>query len=69
MAKDNTGQQILTWLDGGFFLTLGVWIVGNLEYNVGVSALSYSFALIIAFVLFLVAGLCWITVAAAVRHH
>ena len=69
MAKENTGQLILTWMAGGLFLLVGVWIVGNLEINVGVSWASYAFAMLIAFVFFLVAGLCWITVSTGVRHH
>ena len=69
MAREKTEQLILTWLVGGFFLLLGVWIVGNLELNVGVTWVSYAFAMIIAFVLFLVAGLCWITVSVGVRHR
>jgi uncharacterized membrane protein len=68
MAKEKTEQLILTWLAGGFFLLLGVWIVSNLELNIGVSWVSYVFALLISFVLFLVAGLCWVTVSVGVHH-
>lgn len=68
MAKEKTEQLILTWIAGGFFLLIGIWIIGNLEINVGVSGLSYAFAMLIAFVLLLVAGLCWITVSVGVRH-
>jgi uncharacterized membrane protein len=68
MAREKTEQLILTWLAGGFFLLLGVWIVSNLELNIGVSWVSYVFALLISFVLFLVAGLCWVTVSVGVHH-
>ena len=69
MAREKTEQLILTWMIGGFFLLLAVWIVGNLELNVGVSWLSYACAMLIAFVLLLVGGLCWITVSVGVRHR
>ena len=69
MAREKTEQLILTWMIGGFFLLLAVWIVGNLELNVGVSWLSYAFAMLIAFVLLLVGGLCWITVSVGVRQR
>ena len=69
MAREKTEQLILTWLVGGFFLLIGIWIIGNLELNVGVSMVSYAFAMIIAFVLLLVAGLCWITVSVGVRQR
>lgn len=69
MVREKTEQLILTWMAGGLFLLLGAWIVGNLELNIGVSWVSYVFALLIAFVLFLVAGLCWITVSIGVRHR
>ncbi len=69
MTKEKTEQLIITWMAGGFFLLVGTWIVSNLELNLGVSWLSYVFALLIAFVLFLVAGLCWITVSIGIKHH
>jgi len=56
------------WVLGGVLLLLGTWIVQNLEFNVGVSGFSYILALLIAFVIFLLAGLCWISVAVATRH-
>ena len=56
------------WVLGGVFMLLGTWIIQNLEFNVGVSSISYVLALLIAFVLFLLAGLSWISVAVATRH-
>ncbi|RLJ08927.1 MAG: hypothetical protein DRP13_00330 [Candidatus Aenigmatarchaeota archaeon] len=64
-----TGKLVFTWIMGSFFLLAGVWIVRNLEMNIGVNEFQYLFALIIAFVLILVAGLCWISVAVATRHE
>jgi hypothetical protein len=45
-----------------------VWIVQNLQLNVGVSEFQYGLALVIALILFLVAGLCWISVAVATKQ-
>jgi hypothetical protein len=56
------------WILGGMFMLLGTWIVQNLELNVGVSGFSYVLAMLIALVLFLLAGLAWISVAVATRH-
>jgi len=42
-------------------------ISGHLEKGLGVSDLSFSFALLISFVLFLLGGLLWISVAVAVK--
>jgi hypothetical protein len=56
------------WILGGVFMLLGTWIIQNLEFNVGVSSVSYALAILISFVLFLLAGLAWISVAVATRH-
>ncbi len=56
------------WVLGGLFMLFGVWIVQNLQLNIGVSEASYVLAMIVAFILFLAAGLCWISVAVATRH-
>ncbi len=61
-------KLVSVWIAGGIFLLLGSWIVQNLRLDVGVSYLSYGFAMAIAFLLFLVAGLCWISVAVATRR-
>ena len=57
-----------TWIAGGIFLLAGTWIVNNLRLETGVSDLSYALALVIAFILFLIAGLCWINVSVAAKH-
>jgi len=62
-------KLVLTWVAGGFFLLAGSWIINNLELNIGVSYLSYFIALLIAFIFFLIAGLCWINVASSIRGH
>jgi hypothetical protein len=64
-----SAKLVLAWIIGGLFLLGGVWITQNLELNVGVSEFQYALALVIAFVLMLMAGLCWISVAVATRHE
>ncbi|MHA2065760.1 MAG: hypothetical protein ACXABY_15390 [Candidatus Thorarchaeota archaeon] len=54
---------------GGFFMLIGVWIVNNLEMNIGVSQVSYILALIVALIFILIAGLMWINVASGLKHH
>jgi hypothetical protein len=61
--------MVAVWILGGLFLLGGTWIVQNLQLNIGVSELQYAIALIIALVLFLMAGLCWISVAVATRQE
>ena len=63
-----SSKLVVTWIAGGFFLLIGNWIVNNLEMNIGVSVVSYVIALLVALIFFLIAGLCWINVAAGVRH-
>jgi hypothetical protein len=56
------------WILGALFLLAGTWIVSNLRLDIGVSELSFVLALVIAFILYLVGGLLWISVAVATRH-
>ena len=56
-----------SWVLGAAMLLAGTWIMGNLELTVGVSDYSYALAFLVAFILFLVAGLLWISVAVATR--
>ena len=64
-----SAKLVMAWIIGGLFLLGGVWIVQNLELNVGVGEFQYTLALLIALVLFLISGLCWISVAVATRQE
>ncbi len=64
-----SAKLVITWIVGGFFLLAGTWIIQNLRIDVGVNELQYVIALIVAFILFLVTGLAWISVAVATRHE
>jgi len=61
-------KLVVAWVLGAAFMLSGTWIIQNLEYNVGVSGFSYAVAILIAFLMFLLAGLAWISVAVATRH-
>ena len=60
--------MVMAWILGGLLLLGGTWIVQNLQLNVGVTEFQYGLALVIALILFLIAGLCWISVAVATRQ-
>lgn len=58
------------WILGTISIFLGVRIVGTVEKStLGVTPLRYYLALIISFVLILIGGLLWISVAGAVREE
>lgn len=60
-------KLIGVWFIGAFFLLAGSWIIQNLEMTIGVSDIAYYLTMVIAFILFLAAGLCWISVAVATK--
>jgi hypothetical protein len=64
-----SAKLVLVWILGGLFILGGIWILQNLEMNLGVGEFQYALAMIIAFVLVLLAGLCWISVAVATRQE
>jgi len=51
------------WILGAVFMLLGGVIAGNIEWVEGTTTLSFGLSVLIAFVFFLVAGLCWISSA------
>jgi len=62
-------RLVVSWIVGSVFMLLALWIVSNLEVNVGVPEFNYFVTLILAFILILLAGFSWISVAVATRHH
>lgn len=63
------GWKIVSfWILGTFCVLFGSMIAGHLEKTLGVTELGYFLALLISFVLFLIGGLLWISVAIAVRE-
>ena len=64
-----SSKLVFSWILGGVFLLLGVWIINNLRLTIGVSELSYAIAMIVALIFILMAGLLWINVSVAVKHR
>jgi hypothetical protein len=62
-------KLILSWLVGGAFLLIGVWIINNLEFGLGVNEFGYAIAMVVSLIFILLAGLLWINTAVGVRHH
>ncbi len=60
-------KLVAVWIIGSLLLLAGSWIISNLELTIGVTQVSYYIAILASFVLFLLAGLCWISVAVATR--
>ncbi|MEE9323661.1 MAG: hypothetical protein V3U72_03880 [Candidatus Aenigmarchaeota archaeon] len=64
-----TIKLIGSWIFGGILITISAWILGHVEQTIGVSPVSYGLALFGAFVLILIGGLAWISVATATAKH
>ncbi len=62
-------KLLAAWAGGAILLLLGSWILTNLHPGPGVTDIQYAFALILSLVLYMVAGLLWISVAVAVKEH
>lgn len=61
-------KLVSVWILGAVFMTLGSWIILNLELVVGVTEPAYLIALAVGFLMYLLAGLCWISVSVATRR-
>ena len=64
----SSSKLILSWIVGGLFLLLGVWVINNLEFGLGVSEFSYAIAIVVALIFILMGGLLWINTSVGVRH-
>ena len=64
-----SAKLIVFWILGGAFLFLATWIITNVQPGViGVSDASLLFAYLIAFILYILAGLAWISVAVVTKR-
>jgi hypothetical protein len=57
------------WILGAVFMFIGGMIAGNIEWVEGTTEFSFGFSALLAFVMFLVAGLCWISSAVNARQE
>jgi hypothetical protein len=57
------------WILGTVFLFIGALIAGNIEWVEGTTEFSFAFSALLAFVMFLIAGMCWISSAVNARQE
>lgn len=57
------------WILGALFGFAGGMVAGNIEWAEGTNAVSYGLAALIAFLLILVAGMCWVSAAVNARQE
>ena len=57
------------WILGAIFFFIGGIIAGNLEWVEGTEQVRFFLAVAIGFVLFLIAGMCWISAAVNARQE
>ena len=57
------------WIVGAVFAFLASMLAGNLEWVPGTTQISYAITVLLAIVMFLVAGMCWISAGANAKHH
>jgi uncharacterized protein (DUF983 family) len=57
------------WILGTICLFLGALIAGNVEWVEGTTPFSFWISIVLAFILFLFGGVCWISAAANVKEE
>ncbi|MBS3053549.1 MAG: hypothetical protein J4469_03530 [Candidatus Aenigmarchaeota archaeon] len=57
------------WIIGAFFFFLAALISGNIEFVEGTTEVSFGLAILVAFALYLVAGMLWISAAVNARQE
>ena len=57
------------WIIGALCFFVGAFVAGNIEWIEGTTPFSYWFSVAMAFLLFLFAGVCWISAAANVKEE
>jgi uncharacterized BrkB/YihY/UPF0761 family membrane protein len=61
-------RMTIFWVIGTACILLGTMIAGHLDKTLGVTDISYTLALVTAFVLILLGGFLWISVAVAFKR-
>ena len=57
------------WILGSVFAFAGAVLAGNMEWVEGTTAASFGISAVIAFLLILMAGMCWISAAINARQE
>jgi NhaP-type Na+/H+ or K+/H+ antiporter len=60
-------KSVTFWIGGSFLILLGAMISGNAEIQLGVSQGGFAVAILLAFMLIMLGGLLWISVATAMK--
>jgi hypothetical protein len=58
---------MLFWIIGALLLLVGSMIAGRVERGLGVSDAGFFFAVLVAFAMFLLGGLLWMSVGMATK--
>lgn len=66
MARRNL-KMVFFWIIGSLSILIGAMIAGNVERTLGTDDQSFAAAVFIAFILIMLGGLLWITVAVAAK--
>jgi hypothetical protein len=61
-------RMTLFWIIGAACILFGSMIAGHLDKTLGVTDVSYSLALLTAFILTLLGGFLWVSVAVALKR-
>ena len=56
------------WLLGSIFMFAAAMIAGNVEWVAGTTEVSFWLSIALSFVLFLIAGVCWISASLNARR-
>jgi len=57
------------WVLGGIFMFVAGYIAGNIEWVAGTTDFSFYGSIVLAFILFLIAGACWISSSVNARQE
>lgn len=60
-------KMVLFWIIGSLSILIGAMIAGNVEKTFGTDDTSFAAAVFIAFILIMLGGLLWVTVAVAAK--
>jgi len=73
MARTKTDRYknwkvVFFWILGSICALIASLIAGNTEMDMGTSMSGFMFSLVVSFLLFLIAGILWISVAIAIKE-
>lgn len=57
------------WIAGTVAIFIGALVAGNIEWVEGTTQFSFWFSVVLALLMFLIAGMCWISAAVNARQE